>query len=194
MTRSRWRLFTPQKLPHMPIQRVLARVLPLVLCFFCSLTWADATAELEELIQNKQWTQAQQRLQSAVLQNPKTAASPQWRILNSQVLAGQGKRQEAIDVLQALIQEFPELPEPYNNLGVLMAAQGQLEEAVAALQTAVQARPNYKVALQNLGDLYTALAQKAYAQAKNAGNGNGLLPLPKPAAQTTTTTNTRTLR
>ena len=71
---------------------------------------------------------------------------------------------------------------------------GRKEEAVAAVQTAVQARPNYKVALQNLGDLYTALAQQAYGQAKNAGNGNGLLPLPKPAAQTTTTTNTRTLR
>ena len=76
----------------------------------------------------------------------------------------------------------------------MLAAQGQLEEAVAALQTAVQARPNYKVALQNLGDLYTALAQQAYGQAKNASNGNGLLPLPKPAAQTTTSTNTRTLR
>lgn len=178
----------------MPNQRVLARVLSLVLCFFCSLSRADATAELEELIQNKQWVQAQQRLQNAARQNPQTAASPQWRILNSQVLAGQGQRQEAIDVLQALIQEFPELPEPYNNLGVLLAAQGQLEEAVTAFQMAVQARPNYKVALQNLGDLYTALAQQAYAQAKYAGNGNGLLPLPKPAAQTTTTTNTRTLR
>ena len=111
----------------MPIQRVLARVLPLVLCFFCSWSWADATAELEELIQNKQWAQAQQRLQTAVQQNPKTATSPQWRLLNSQVLAGQGKRQEAIDVLQALIQEFPELPEPYNNLGVLLAAQGLSE-------------------------------------------------------------------
>lgn len=178
----------------MPIQRVIARVLPLVLCFFGSASWADATAELEELIQNKQWGQAQQRLQSAAQQKPQTAASPQWRILNSQVLAGLGKRQEAIEVLQGLIQEFPELPEPYNNLGVLLAAQGQLEEAVTALQMAVQARPNYKVALQNLGDLYTALAQQAYGQAKNANTGNGLLPLPKPAAQTTTTTNTRTLR
>ena len=178
----------------MPIHRVIARVLPLALCFFCSLSRADATAELEELIQNKQWTLAQQRLQTAAQQNPKSAASPQWRMLNSQVLAGQGKRQEAIDLLQALILEFPELPEPYNNLGVLLAAQGQLDEAVTALKAAIQARPNYKVALQNLGDLYTALAQQAYGQAKNAGTSNGLLPLPKPAVQTTTTTNTRTLR
>jgi tetratricopeptide (TPR) repeat protein len=178
----------------MPIQRVLTRVLPLLLCFFCSASWADAAAELEELIQNKQWTAAQQRLQSAIQQNPKSAESPQWRLMSSQILAGQGQPQEAIVKLQALIQEFPELPEPYNNLGVLLAAQGQLEEAVAALKLAVHARPNYKVALQNLGDLYTALAQQAYREAKNVSNGNGQLPLPPPAAETTTSTNTRTLR
>lgn len=186
--------FYPHKLPTMPIQRVLARVLPLVLCLFSSVSWADATSELEELIQSKQWAQAQQRLQTAAQQNPKTAPSPQWRLMNSQVLAGLGKRTEAIDILQALIQEYPELPEPYNNLGVMLAAQGQLTEALSALQAAVLARPNYKVALQNLGDLYTAMAQQAYRQAKDADKGSGLLPLPAPSAETTTTTNTRTLR
>jgi tetratricopeptide (TPR) repeat protein len=178
----------------MTIQRVIARVLPLVLCFFCSVSWADATSEVEELLQNKQWAQAQQRLAAEVLQNPKAAQSPQWRLMSSQILAGQGQASEAIAQLQALIQEFPELPEPYNNLGVLLAAQGQLEEALTALKSAVQARPNYPVALQNLGDVYTALAQQAYLQAKNAGKGVKLLPLPAPAAQTTTSTNTRTLR
>ncbi len=179
---------------NMPIQRVLTRVLPLLLCVFCSAAWADATAELEELIQNKQWAVAQQRLQSAAQQNPKSADSPQWRLMSSQILAGQGKPQDAIAMLQGLIQEFPELPEPYNNLGVLLAAQGQLEAAVAALQSAIHARPNYKIALQNLGDVYTALAKLAYRQASMAANGNGQLPLPPPSAETTTSTNTRTLR
>jgi tetratricopeptide (TPR) repeat protein len=178
----------------MPTQRVLARVFTLWFCFFCGMSWADATAEIEELIQNKQWTQAHHRLQLDAKQSPQILQSPQWRLLNSQVLAGQGKVQEAIEVLQALTQEFPELPEPYNNLGVLLAARGQLNEALTSLQTAVQARPNYKIALQNLGDLYTALAQQAYRQANHQGNGIGSLPLPPPAAQTTTLTNTRTLR
>lgn len=177
----------------MPIQRVLTRFFPLLLCFFSSVSWANAGLELEELILNKQWSQAQQRLQAAVQQNPKAAESPQWRLLSSQVLAGQGKSQEALDQLQALTQEFPELPEPYNNLGVLLAAKGQFDEAIKALQMAIQARPHYKIALQNLGDLYTALAQKAYRQAQSSG-GNGLLPLPGPTAETTTLTNTRTLR
>jgi Flp pilus assembly protein TadD len=113
--------------------------------------------------------------------------------MSSQALAGQGKTGPAIEVLQALIQEFPELPEPYNNLGVLLASQGNFEAAAEALLTAIQARPNYKIAIQNLGDLYTAMAQQAYAKAKTLSNDKSLLPQPKPAASVTTT-NTRTLR
>ena len=114
--------------------------------------------------------------------------------MSSQVLAGLGKAEEAIGTLQSLIQDFPELPESYNNLGVLLAAQGQYGAAVEALLGAVQARPNYKVALKNLGDLYTALAQQAYEKANALSDAKSILPLPKPAAEVTTTTNTRTLR
>ena len=182
------------KLPNMPIQRVMAQVLALMLCIFCTASWADAVSELEELIQNKQWSQAQQRFDAALLLSPKNAESPQWRLLSSQILAGQGKTQQAIDILQSLIQEFPELPEPYNNLGVILAAQGQYDSAAIALKSAIQARPNYKIALKNLGDLYSAMAQQAYLQAQNVKTGPALLPLPAPAAATTTTTNTRALR
>jgi Flp pilus assembly protein TadD len=93
-----------------------------------------------------------------------------------------------------LTQEFPELPEPYNNLGVLLAAQGNYPAANEALLLAIQARPNYKVALQNLGDLYAAMAQQAYAKARSLADDKSVLPPPKPAASVTTTTNTRTLR
>ena len=182
------------KLPNMPIQRVIAQVLPLILCIFCTASWADAVTELEELIQNKQWVQAQQRFDAALQQNPKNSESPQWRLLSSQLLAGQGKTQQAIDMLQGLIQEFPELPEPYNNLGVILASQGQFDAAAVALKSAIQARPNYKIALKNLGDLYSAMAQQAHQQAQNVKTGPALLPLPAPAAATTTTTNIRTLR
>jgi hypothetical protein len=65
---------------------------------------------------------------------------------------------------------------------------------LSALTSAIQARPHYKIALQNLGDLYTAMAQRAYTQAKNAKEGPNLLPLPGPSAVTTNTTNTQTLR
>ena len=135
--------------------------------------------------------------QSAIKQSAtktSSAPSPQWRLMNSQILAGLGQSDKAIEELQSLIQEFPELPEPYNNLGVLYAAQGNYEAAMSAFNSAVQARPNYKIAIQNLGDLYTAMAQQAYAKAKAVQPDPALLPLPAPAATTTTTTNIRAVR
>ena len=176
------------------IPLMFIRVFPVLLCFFSPMAMADAVSDLENLIQNKQWVQAQKLIQTELDKKEQAAKLPQWRLMNSQVLSGLGKTQEAIDVLQSLIQEFPELPEPYNNLGVLLASQGNFEAAAEALLSAIQARPNYKIAMQNLGDLYTAMAQQAYAKAKTMADEKSLLPLPKPAASVTTTTNTRTLR
>jgi tetratricopeptide (TPR) repeat protein len=160
----------------------------------CAPAWADTASDIETLIQNKQWMPAQRMIQAELDRKSPSAQSPQWRLMSSQVLAGLGKADEAIGTLQSLIQEFPELPEPYNNLGVLLAAQGQYGAAVEALIGAVQARPNYKVALKNLGDLYTAMAQQAYDKANALNDAKSLLPLPKPSVQINTTTNTRTLR
>ncbi len=187
--------------PHMQsicnfkvLQRLFIRVFPVWLCLSSPFVLADATADIETLIQNKQWVQAQRLLQTELDRKAPSAQSPQWRLLGSQVMAGIGQTQDAIKTLQALIQEFPELPEPYNNLGVLLAAQGNYEAANQALLLAIQARPNYKIALQNLGDLYTAMAQQAYSKAKGLADDKSLLPAPKPAASVNTTTNTRTLR
>jgi tetratricopeptide (TPR) repeat protein len=179
--------------PH----RVLSSFLTILLCFGSGLTWANGSAEIEELIRNKQWTLAEQKLQLAIkqtTQTPATSVSPQFRFMSSQILAGQGQLTQAIQELQALIQEFPELPEPYNNLGVLYAAQGQYDAALTAFTSAIQARPNYKIAHQNLGDLYTAMAQQAFSRAKDVKEGSGLLPLPAPSAVTTPTTKTQSLR
>ena len=176
---------------------VLSRFFPVLLCFGSGLTWANGSAEIEELIRNKQWPLAQQKLQLAIkqtAQTPATPLSPQFRFMSSQILAGQGQLTQAIQELQALIQEFPELPEPYNNLGVLYAAQGQYDAALTAFTSAIQARPNYKIAHQNLGDLYTAMAQQAFSRAKDVKEGSGLLPLPAPSAVTTPTSKTQSLR
>ena len=84
------------------------------------------------------------------------------------ILAKQNRTPEAIEVLTALSEEFPELPEPHNNLAVLHASQGHYEEARRELEMAVRAYPDYAVAYQNLGDLYATLAARAYEQALRA--------------------------
>ncbi|WP_245916306.1 tetratricopeptide repeat protein [Candidatus Pandoraea novymonadis] len=74
--------------------------------------------------------------------------------------------QEAIDVFVALTQDFPELPEPYNNLAAAYAYQGAFDKARDALETAIRVHPNFAVAYENLGDVYVKLAYKAYLRAQ----------------------------
>ncbi len=85
--------------------------------------------------------------------------------LKSQVLTRLGHADEALQVLRGMVDRFPEMAAPYNNLAVLYAAKGQLEEARKNLTMALMVQPNYATAQENLGDVYVALAKHAYQAA-----------------------------
>jgi tetratricopeptide (TPR) repeat protein len=89
----------------------------------------------------------------------------QARFLKAVILTEQGNSREAIDIFTRLTQDFPELPEPYNNLAVIYAAQGQYEKARAALEQSIRTQPSYATAYENLGDVYAKLASQAYDKA-----------------------------
>ena len=72
---------------------------------------------------------------------------------------------EAIQVFTGLTEDFPELPEPYNNLAVLYASQGNYDKAKSALELAIHTHPSYATAHENLGDVYAQLASRAYDRA-----------------------------
>jgi len=48
------------------LQRMLIRVFPVLLCWFSPFALADAVADIESLIQNKQWTQAERLIQAEI--------------------------------------------------------------------------------------------------------------------------------
>jgi tetratricopeptide (TPR) repeat protein len=75
-----------------------------------------------------------------------------------------------------LTQDFPELPEPYNNLATLFAANGDHERARIALEQALRGNPSYAIAHENLGDVYGMLASRAYASALALDPANQRLP------------------
>jgi tetratricopeptide (TPR) repeat protein len=83
-----------------------------------------------------------------------------------------GKTDEAIATFTQLIQEYPELPEPYNNLAVIYASQNQLDKARTALEMAVRNNPAYAAAHENLGDIYARLAYQSYAKAQQLEANN----------------------
>ena len=71
-----------------------------------------------------------------------------------------------------MLGDYPELPEPHNNLAVLYAQKGQYGLARDELEAAISAAPDYVVAYENLGDIYARLAALNYekAAARDARN------------------------
>ncbi|HEX7606632.1 MAG TPA: tetratricopeptide repeat protein [Usitatibacter sp.] len=90
---------------------------------------------------------------------------PQGRFLKGLILTEQKRVPEAIQVFTGLTEDFPELPEPYNNLAVLYASQGNYDKAKSALELAIHTHPSYATAHENLGDIYAQLASRAYDRA-----------------------------
>jgi tetratricopeptide (TPR) repeat protein len=97
---------------------------------------------------------------------------PQGRFLKGLVLTEQKKVPEAIQVFTGLTEDFPELPEPYNNLAVLYASQGNYDKAKSALELAIHTHPSYATAHENLGDIYAQLASRAYDRALQLDKSN----------------------
>ena len=67
-----------------------------------------------------------------------------------------------------ITQQFPELPEPYNNLAAIVANQDKWIEARDYLELALKLRPSYSTAAANLGEVYVRLAAKAYENASQS--------------------------
>src|SRR5690348_462013 len=86
---------------------------------------ADDTQDINRLIKQGAHAQALERVNQYLAKKPRDA---QGRFLKGVIFTEQGKIPEAVDVFTKLSQDYPELPEPYNNLAVLYAGQGQYEK------------------------------------------------------------------
>ena len=142
----------------------LRLLLPALLGLGASLAQAQTSVheEVARLLRNGQAAEAQHQAESVLAQRPDDA---QLRFLKGVAQSAQGQRAEASATYAALTQDYPELPEPHNNLAVLHAAAGRLDEARAELETALRLSPGYATALQNLGDVYLRLSARAWTRA-----------------------------
>ncbi|MBF0310188.1 MAG: tetratricopeptide repeat protein [Magnetococcales bacterium] len=138
--------------------------------------WAGETAtaggemdEIYRLVESRDYDQALRRLDVMLRKDPKNVPG---RFLMGVVLTEQKRRDEAIKVYRSLTEDYPELPEPYNNLAVLYAEQGGFDQAKEALQKAIQTHPTYATAHENLGDIYAQMASQAYGKALQLNRGN----------------------
>ena len=143
----------------------------LLCCFMLSSfsARADALKEANKLFKGGQYDAAMKQVDVWLAKNPKDA---QGRFLKGVILTEEKKSSEAIKVFTGLTEDYPELPEPYNNLAVLYAAQGQYEKAKDELELAIQTHPSYATAHENLGDIYAKLASQAYDKALQLDKSN----------------------
>lgn len=133
---------------------------------------ASVHEEVARLLRAGLTAEAQQKAETALAQQPNDA---QLRFLKGVAQSQRGQTDAASATFSALTQDYPELPEPYNNLAVLHAAAGRLDAARAALETALRLSPGYATAHQNLGDIYARLAGKAWARALELDPSNPAL-------------------
>jgi Flp pilus assembly protein TadD len=131
--------------------------------------YTQGIKEAKDLIAAKQYVAAAAKLDMLLAERPREA---QARFLMGVVQSERGDATAAIATFRGLTQDYPELPEPYNNLAVLFAKKGDYDNARAALESALAAAPDWSVAHENLGDIYARLAAAQYDRAAALDKGN----------------------
>ena len=155
-----------------PPAYILISVLLLAM-FGASVAHADEYAEVNRLIGAKQFPQA---LASADKYLDGKPRDPQMRFLKGVIQGETAKTSEAMETFTKITEDYPELPEPYNNLAVLYAGQSQFDKARTTLEMAIRLNPSYTTAHENLGDVYARLASQSYSRAQQLDPGNAGLP------------------
>jgi Flp pilus assembly protein TadD/ketosteroid isomerase-like protein len=149
--------------------RLLTSALSIALLALAPAVHADALQDISKQIKQGQHAQALEQIDKYLAGKPKDA---QGRFLKGIVLTEMNKPNEAIAVFSKLTEDYPELPEPYNNLAVIYAQQKQYDKAKQALEMAIRTHPSYATAHENLGDIYARLASQAYDKALQIDSSN----------------------
>jgi tetratricopeptide (TPR) repeat protein len=130
---------------------------------------SPAVDDAQAFIAKGQFEQALARLDSHLRSAPQDAEA---RFTRGLVLVRLNRNDDAAKAFTDLTRDYPQLPEPYNNLAVIYAQQGDYDKARDALEAALATHPSYPVAHENLGDIYAALAAAAYGRALSLDQNN----------------------
>ena len=156
--------FTPLNLA-----RLFAPTILVGASLFTIAAQANDIDEVNQLLKAGKQSQALTKVEQSLSAKPR---DPQLRFLKGVIQTELGKPNDAIGTFTKLTEDYPELPEPYNNLAVLYASSAQFDKARAALEMAIRTNPSYSTAHENLGDIYANLASQAYSKALQLGGSS----------------------
>ena len=138
------------------------RLVAVAACMVATYAHADDYSDVAQLVRAGKLPEAMTKADQYLASKPR---DPQMRFLKGVIQRDSGKPADAIATFTKLTEDYPELPEPYNNLAVLYAGQSQFDKARTALEMAIRTNPSYATAHENLGDVYARLASQAYNKA-----------------------------
>ena len=118
-------------------------------------------AEVQKAMGQLKWDQALVQIDTYLLERPR---DPQMRFWRARMLEQLQRGDEAFVVYEELAQDYPELAEVQNNLGVMYAARGNLGQAKLAFENALRNNPSYATAHENMGDILLHLARQSFAK------------------------------
>ena len=127
---------------------------------------ADVVSDVHSLVAKGDLAAALRAADAAVQADTRDA---QPRFLRAVVLMDLQRSADALAAFTLLSQEYPELPEPFNNIALLQVRAGQLELARQALETALRNDPGHREARSNLGEVHLMLAVQAWQQVAGSG-------------------------
>ena len=155
--------------PFFKSVRPVAVIVALMAALATAGAYADDYSDVAQLVRAGKLPEAMAKADQYLATKPR---DPQMRFLKGVIQRDSGKPADAIATFTKLTEDYPELPEPYNNLAVLFAGQSQFDKARAALEMAIRTNPSYATAHENLGDVYARLASQAYNKALQLDSGN----------------------
>ncbi len=153
-------------MPRTPTFPLLTICLVAALLAAPTASWADDLADIARLQAAGDFATALQRADQALATKPRDAA---LRFARGVVLAELKRDADALAAFERLNEDFPELPDPLNNIAVLHAAAGRVDAARAALEAALRNDPQHRAARENLADVYLRLAVRLWDGLANPG-------------------------
>ncbi len=150
----------------MPLRLVLAAALLAA----ASLVRADDLADVRKLVAAGDLPKALERARQSP--EPRPAA---LRFQEGVILMDLRRDAEALAQFRRLTEDYPELPDPYNNIALIEARAGRLEEARLALETALRNDPSHVLARANLGEIHLRLAAAAFERAASEAPADAAL-------------------
>lgn len=140
-----------------------------LLLVFTGTPAATSLGEIQKLSNQGKTREALNQVDKLLADDPNNI---EGRFYKGLLLTKSNKLEQAESVFLGLIEDHPELPEPYNNLAVVYAAQGKYDKARELLGRAINTHPSYATAHENLGDIYAKMASRAYNQVLELDDNN----------------------